>query len=549
MASAHGISNQTSIPSPTPVSPVHPQPTMSPVPGPQRSMWQIQPSPSVPSVVRAIPEGSVHDDAPQAHNPSEVASSGQLKAIPSIAPAVTNTPQDHSENISQTIPSRPQPKRARRAELSEDLIARDLDWFKSNQGIAVVNEDPGASLSKANESSPALASDTPHIPGPSPSLKKKTARMVPSRRLPRRISLDAAPGAESGVSPSALPPPKPSAEKAGSFEKIEDASVQMDVDEQKPSLERMNSDARSAAISEARDVQEVSRNEELPSPEPQLVPTSSNGPSIKPEIPQRDDQPPSVEAPFLNGESRIPTRPSAPLLKTTLDEMESMDISTPELGSESVSSESPSKLEPTPPESPRVLQLRSPILPPLVNALEPPLNLTFKISQISPDQLQQLGMDANQRRFGDEMTVIHSTQGKPFTHTHIIDISMNQSILSKISKWVNRRFYPSYVQVIRALSEPDIMLSHSEASHGVCISLACYRLPEFFDRIKSDSGKNDVEELTSRSPCSWPHSNRLSVYINDEERQSIITLSPPLFVRMLDCFRSVILQPTFHYCS
>lgn len=458
MASVHELSNKTSASSPTLTSPVHPQPTMSPVHGPQRSTWQNQPSPPVSSAVKAIPDEFVHDDTPQARNPSEVASQDQIGAIPSLASGVINSSHDLAENTSSTIPSKPQPKRGRRAELSEELIARDLDWFKSNQGIVVVNQDPSTSSSKANESSLVLVSDITHIPGQSPSPKKKTARMVPSRRLPRRISLNVAQEVESSVSASASPPCV-SAEKAGSYENPEDVSVQMDVDERNPSLEIIDSNACFAAIPEARDVQEVSRNEELSSPELQLVPTSSNEPSATPELCRTDHQSPSAEAPFLNGESRISARSSASLPEITSDRTQSMDISASDLDSENPSSEPCSKLEPTPPQSP-LLQLRSPILPPLVNALEPALNLKFKISQVSPGHPKHSGMNACQRRFDDEMSVIHSTQGKPFTHTHVIDISLNESVLSKISKWVNRSFHPSYVQVIRALSEFDIM-SHT----------------------------------------------------------------------------------------
>ena len=326
------------------------------------------------------------------------------------------------------MPSKPQPKRARRAELSEELVARDLDWFKSHQVLAIVNEDHGAPSSKAGESSPALASDTAHIPGPPPSPKKKTARMVPSRRLPRRIPLDAAQEVKSGVYISTLPPGSESAgEVARSFE---DVSVQKE-----PSLERMESDARSVVIPETYDMQEVLLYKGLPSLEPRLVASSSNELPIRPSIPQTDHQPPSVKAPSLNGESAISVGVPA---------MESMDISTSDLGFKG-HLESPRKPEFAPPQSPQVLQLRGPILPPLVNAWEPPLNLNFRISPISPGQPQQSEVDANERRFDNKMTVIHSTPGKPFTHTHTIDISLDESISAKISKWVNRKFHPSYV--------------------------------------------------------------------------------------------------------
>lgn len=396
----------------------------------------------MPVAAEGDPDDTIHVDPPQARNPSEVASSDRVEAIPSFASPVTNTPQGPGENIPPTVPSKPQPKRARRGELPEELIARDLDWFKSTQSSAIVNNDPGASSSKVGESSPALASDTRQSPLP----KKKTFRMVPSRRLPRRIPLDATQGVKSGISTSTLlPASEPLAEKGGSCENAQDIAIQMDVDEHNPSLERLESDARSAAVPEARNVQKVSRPEDLPFTEPQLITASSNEPSIEPQIPQTDYQSSSVERPSTNGETPISASPPTSFPKASLDRMESTDIGTSDLGSESRPSEPPSKPESTPPQSPPISQFRSPILPPLVNALEPPLNLNFRISQTSPDQPQELGIAANQRRFDDEMTVIHITQGKPFTHTHMIDISLSESIFSNISKWVNRKSHPSYV--------------------------------------------------------------------------------------------------------
>ena len=374
-----------------------------------------------------VPDVSVHVDSPRARIPSDVVSDPTDANPPLVSPVA---PQELGENISSSIPPKPQPKRARRAELPEELIARDLDWFKSNQALAIVNKDPGASSSKAVESSPVLASQAVHR---SPSPKKKTARMVPSRRLPRRITLDAAQEEKPDISPSTLPlTSEPPAGEARSFENAEDVSVQ-NVDEQKSPLEKMESDALSAAIPEAHDMQEVSRHEELPSPEPQLVATSSIEPPVAPEV-HTDHQSFPVTAPSLNGGSPISARSPAPLPEAALDRAESMDISPPDLSKPDLT-----------PQSPPMLQLRSPILPPLVNSWEPPLDLNFRISQISPNEPQQPGLDANQRRFGGRMSVIHSTQGIPFTHTHVIDISLNESILAKISKWVNRKCHPSYV--------------------------------------------------------------------------------------------------------
>lgn len=392
----------------------------------------------MPSAAKESLDGTIQTDSPQTRNPSQAASPDQIEAILSVASPVTSTLQNPGENISLTVPSKPQPKRVRRAALSEEIIARDFDYyFKSIQSSAVVNEDPTAS-SKAGESSPALASDALHVPTRSPSPKKKTARMVPSRRLPRRITLDVTQGVESGVSTSTLP----SAAEASGGSYAQDVFIRMDVDKQNPSLERTESGARAAAVPEARNVQGFSRPEELLPPQPQLVAVSSNEPPVKPLIPRTNYQSPLVEHPSTNDETLI----SARLLPEAMsDRMESMDISNSDADSERPPSGRPAKLESTPPGSLRILQLQSPVLPPLVNALEPPLNLNFRTSQTSPGQLQQSETDATRWRSDDEMTIIHSTQGKPFAHTHAIDISLSESIFSKVSKWVNRRSRPLYV--------------------------------------------------------------------------------------------------------
>ena len=431
-----GILISTSIPSPTFASPVHPQTTMPPAPEFHTPTLQIQASPSMPSIAGTGLDGSTHVDLPQGHNSSEAASAGQREAAPSLASHTTNTPQHSGENVSPTVPSKPQPKRVRRAELSEELIARDLNWFKANQNPQMVKKDHNTSSPNVSEASPTMLSDAPHVPGQSPWPKKKTFRMVPSRRIPRRVPLHTTQEVESGVSAS-----EPLAEKGESCENAREVPTPMDVDEQNPSLERTESDSRFAAVPEASNVQEGLQPEGLPSSKPPLSATTLNEPSAEPQVPLTDHQPSSDDSPLTNGEILVSPRLHLPCPGTASDRMESMDIA----DSESLPSESPSKPEWSLPQSPRMLRMQSPILPVPVNALDPPLNLNFKISPTSPNQPQQPAIDGNQRRFDDEMTVIHSTQGKPFTHIHIIEISLNESTFSKIFKWVRRKSHPSYV--------------------------------------------------------------------------------------------------------
>ena len=369
---------------------------MPPISVPQIPKLQVQPF-AVLGGVKTAPDGSAHADAPRVRTLTEIVP-GQTDTNPPLA-----SPQERGENTSPSIPSKPQPKRARRTKLSlsEELVARDLDWFKSNQ-VSVVNEDS----SKATLSPSVPTSDTAQIPQRSPTPKKKTARMVPSRRFPRRVSLDAA----------------------------------QHVDGQQSSLETAESDARSATMQTA----EIWPHGELPSPgpEPPLATASSNEPPTILEIPQTAHQSPSVRAPMLNGGS------PRPLPETMPENMESMDISTSDSGSEGMSSGPYRRTKSSPPPSPQAFQLRGPLLPPLVGDWDPSLNLNFNFSQLLSVQLQN---DANQQRFDGEMTVIHSTHGKPFTHTHTIDLGLNESIFAKISKWVNRRSNPSYVASFSSL--------------------------------------------------------------------------------------------------
>ncbi|KAF9236292.1 hypothetical protein BU15DRAFT_50236 [Melanogaster broomeanus] len=114
------------------------------------------------------------------------------------------------------------------------------------------------------------------------------------------------------------------------------------------------------------------------------------------------------------------------------------------------------------------------------------------------------------------MVVIYGLEGKPFTYTHNIKLNLSDALFSNISKWVN-----------------SMLTSH--APRAVCISLACYRLPELFSTVKSESGDRGIDELTSRSSCSWPRSNCLSLHVKHNDKDTVIPLAPPLFLTPDQC--------------
>ncbi|KAH7884244.1 hypothetical protein F5I97DRAFT_1812910 [Phlebopus sp. FC_14] len=126
-------------------------------------------------------------------------------------------------------------------------------------------------------------------------------------------------------------------------------------------------------------------------------------------------------------------------------------------------------------------------------------------------------VQARKGRFGGMMVVIHGLQGKPYTCTHDIEFNLDDTFFSCISTWVNRK------------ASPD------EVSQSVCISLACYRLPDLFATIQSESQLQGIAELTSHSSCSWPTSGRLSLQIERHSKHYVIPLCPPVILTPDNC--------------
>ncbi|KAF9230719.1 hypothetical protein BU15DRAFT_68959 [Melanogaster broomeanus] len=180
--------------------------------------------------IKTEPDDTAQADTPQEGTFPEAAVSDKrlVEGESSLAFPTTTALQDSGAGPS-ALPTKPQPKRLRKVDLPEELKTRDLDWFKSNQNLVPTTEESIASSGEADAS----------VGAPTLSPRKKTARIVPSRRLPRRVplevALDVAESMSTTFSPAAEVPvgiSGSSPELSTEAEKMEDTSAAMDIDEQ-----------------------------------------------------------------------------------------------------------------------------------------------------------------------------------------------------------------------------------------------------------------------------------------------------------------------------
>ncbi|KAF9220395.1 hypothetical protein BS17DRAFT_820681 [Gyrodon lividus] len=518
----------------------YPQPSMPsmPISQPEGEAAQpVSPPPATSASIKTESYDTTQVGAPQASSSAEAVSVTRPPDVePSLAFPTISALQYSGASGASAVLTKPQPKRQRKAELPEELKARDLDWFKSIQSSLPAHEEPSASSSQAGGSSSISPGDQPSVNAPSPSPKRKTARMVPSRRLPRRaLPLEVPPEVAECVTTSVLPPPATelSAEISGSTglsikaDEIEDTFAAMDVDEQNPSPEVEaqpptvgNSEEGNAPDDPAHD---ISHYKDPPQPDPPSVaPPSTEPPSIA--LLSAEPQPIIADPLPINVDPPAPAEPQ--ILKTTAYAPPATTENTME--SSLASNVEPSPFDTLPPESADISGANAP--PPTVlrrdmavpapdteNTANPPLSTNFRITRKSPSQVPQGLADASRRKFGGNMVVMYGLQGKPFTSTHNIELNLSDPLFSNILKWVNRKI------------EPHL------AARGVCISLACYRLPELFATIKSGSNERGIDDLTSRSSCSWPRSNSLSLHVKRNDKDTVISLAPPIFLTPDQC--------------
>ncbi|KAF8834629.1 hypothetical protein BDN67DRAFT_536445 [Paxillus ammoniavirescens] len=225
----------------------------------------------------------------------------------------------------------------------------------------------------------------------------------------------------------------------------------MDVDDSNPSSETLDlaqpPTVRSPEEGNAPDdaVQDTSHNINLArsdSPSAALpAPTPLSIALLQAELQAIPDDPPLMDvdppAPTVNAEPQIPEPTAHALPKTTENRINSLAIEhsghdTLPSGPACVSGPLTAPQRETATPTPGTENNADPLS----------LNTDFRIMREPPTQVPQELADASHRRFGGNMVVMCGLEGKPFTSTHHIELSLSDPLFSNISKWVNRKVEP-----------------------------------------------------------------------------------------------------------
>ncbi|KAH7920893.1 hypothetical protein BV22DRAFT_1050031 [Leucogyrophana mollusca] len=125
--------------------------------------------------------------------------------------------------------------------------------------------------------------------------------------------------------------------------------------------------------------------------------------------------------------------------------------------------------------------------------------------------------DASQGRFGDEMQVMFSGQGTTVPKVITIEFTFDDTLWSLVSRWVNRKSAPENL------------------SESVCVSLACYSVPDIQSILQEYEETPSIVQVTPRAQCSWPQTGLVSLQAKRGEKDFHIPLSPPFFLTPAQC--------------
>lgn len=178
-----------------------------------------------------------------------------------------------------------------------------------------------------------------------------------------------------------------------------------------------------------------------------------------------------------------------------------------------------------PPETvPHTASLLSLLSAPLVElpqdifTVSPDTILAPRFESLQPQALPTVPQVSETAKF-EEMVVLRLIRGKSLRHTHDISFTLTETMYSSVSRWVNRQSAPGQV------------------SDSICISLACYRLPDLHaaSQLAPKGEDPSATFLTSRASCSWPKSGCLSLRVKCDENDRSIPLSPPFILTPEKC--------------
>ncbi|KAI5990838.1 hypothetical protein F5J12DRAFT_862128 [Pisolithus orientalis] len=391
--------------------------------------------------------------------------------------------QDNSVGPSSAVPppapTKPQPKRVRKPEMSK-LLARDLDWCKlamagaaqvqlpqtpassvepaptpmdidvapfapreqDVQAISVKQEVlPGMDREEGVSSSPrhdgvttteTVMGDS-SLPQPPPQLEPATAPAstpaAPASTLPAPVPSPAStPAVPASTLPAPAPPALAPAPASGSFHTPSDdngVSTRATA-ERSPSLPppppvHSLQDIPSAEIRNRSLPPSAATDGESPQTSPAILPPPPNTVHDISHMPSKDTTVPPTAA---NSGSSLPP---------------------PTTGSQPLSGQSPAKIENSASSPGSGNDLLPPLFEPLQHAVDDvhPSTLPSQAEQSVRPEESPLDGDLAQEAFHHERVIMHFSKGDTLPRAHHVNLTVSEDMHSNVSRWVKRRVSPT----------------------------------------------------------------------------------------------------------
>lgn len=479
---------------------------------------------------------SEHEDSPSSRGPSVSTSVHPVDGKNMKTMPVPNAKQSPSMDSNQDsagagpssvvpspVPTKPQPKRVRKPEMSK-LLARDLDWCKSTMAGMVQAQIPQVPATSVEPASTPMDIDVASLTSCGqdgqaisvgqlvPPETKQEAR-VPSSPQHDSVTTTAVGVESNSVSLPSPPPslalaPTPTPASGSSQVPLEDnGMLTRTMAEGRPSL---SPPPQPAHPSQDMPPAEISNGDPLPSTATGTQSLQSS--PIHPPSPKHPDDASDVQL------ERITTPPTAAA------KSDSPLPSPPTTRSLPLSDQSPAGIEHS--TSPMSIESHErPLLPPPHEAPSPQratVTVDDTCSSALPPRTEEfarpeespLNEDLSRKTLHPERVIMYSTNGDTLPRAHDVNFTISEEMHSNVSRWVNRKASPT------------------DLSSSFCISVACYRLCDLGTAAEPSLDEQDlsIPEATAHIPCSWPTSTHLLLSLKHGEKNWTLPLSPPFKV-------------------
>lgn len=461
-------------------------------------------------------------DAPQAQRDSHHSMEAGPPSVPNleISPSPTidrssvgDSPSAGSPTVPSVAPAKPQPKRTRAAELKQ-LIARDLDWYRSKVLAGEGNASSASALIQPPVP-PVFGSAPPGGPSTIPSSPKGSPANITPSRDPQVVSRSSAQALAGATSVSTVLP------EVGGEKSIPTQLSNAHQPAQEPDAAmadiRMNN-----IVSDAEKAVFPSKPPSVDTPSKSVVSSNIEVPAIEAPSTRALDESSLMDVDVSSAKS--PNRGITSIMESHPASTERM-VGTGQIRSPSVSHRdaNPTAVEKN--DATSLPRLQSPSRGKQVgSAVEMGAEVS---SQTSPHQ-----ESFSEEKFGHGMVVVHSTWGLSFTHVHRATFNLSDMMFLDISRWANRKATPEYVFHFFHTRSASLQVGRGVPG-SICLSLACYRLLDLYavTQAKAANGDFHIADATTRVSCSWPSTGCLFLRLDSKDLN--IPLSPPFMVGVL----------------